>query len=337
MEQLTIVGTEGQRLVLATEQGQRFTLEIDDMLNQEVRKARVVVEPRPQQVGPSPREIQAHFRAGLTAEEVAELLSYEIEKVRLFEGPVLAEREHIVDRALAMPVLTGIGVDQDENPTFGNAIRQKLADVSATQESWTSWKTDDGWVVKLTFEASGIERDARWSFDPRRSALAPANDDAAQLSRQGRMASDTLIPRLRALDVAQDEKDASSFDDHTFHEEEPAPAPEPERPTETADLLEALRRKRGQRETPPSAAEDSDEEPEDRPHRPLAMFSSIDPNLEETPPPAEETPAREEQPEEPPRATSADDDAPRADSSRRRGRPSMPSWDEIVFGARGDD
>ncbi|WP_156761894.1 septation protein SepH [Microbacterium karelineae] len=327
MEQLTIVGTEGERLVLATEQGQRFTLDIDDMLRAEVRRSRAEAEPRSRDLGPSPKEIQAHMRAGMSAEDVAELLSCDLDRVRLFEGPVLAEREHIVDRALAMPVLTGVRVDQDDNPTFGTAIRQKLADISASAERWSSWKEDEGWVVKLMFEASGIERDARWSFDPRRSALAPANDDAVQLSRQGKI-PDGLIPRLRALDVVDDTKDASTFDEQAFQEEPPA-APEPERTADTADLLEALRRKRGQRETPPVA--DDDEDPRDAPRgRPVAVLGAIDPNLEETPPADAADDA--DAPADEPASGPAPDQA-----SRRRGRPAMPSWDEIVFGARGDD
>lgn len=319
MEQLTIVGTEGQTLVLATEHGQRFTLDIDDMLRTEVRRARAEAEPKPREAGPGPREIQTHIRSGMTAEDVAELLGCDIERVRLFEGPVLAEREHIVDRALAMPVLTGVQVDLDDAPTFGTAIRQKLADVSAGHERWSSWKTDDGWIVKLSFDAAGIERDARWSFDPRRSALTPANDDAAKLSRQGKLPDDGLIPRLRALDASGAAKDSSTFDDQAFQEERAPEITEPERPADTADLLEALRRKRGQREAPPVLTED----PDDEPARPVAMLGGMDPHLEETPP-AEEDSADASRPE---------NDKP----SRRKGRPSLPSWDEIVFGSRGDD
>src|SRR5699024_4262522 len=115
-------------------------------------------------------------------------------------------------------------------------------------------------------------------------------------------------------------------------EEEPAPAPEPERPADTADLLEALRRKRGQRETPPSAEDDADADTEQETHRPVAMFSSIDPNLEETPPPDEQPAPRDDGPSDDTPSGSA---SGRQDVGRRRGRPSMPSWDEIVFGARG--
>ncbi|WP_221584456.1 septation protein SepH [Microbacterium sp. G2-8] len=339
MEQLTIVGAEGLRLVLATEQGQRFTLDIDDMLRTEVRKARAEAEPKPREAGPSPREIQAHIRSGMAAEQVAELLSCDIERVRLFEGPVLAEREHIVGRALAMPVLTGVRIDQDENPTFGTAIRQKLTELSATNERWTSWKEDEGWVIKLTFVASSVDHDARWTFDPRRSALAPANDDATQLSRQGKM-PDGLIPRLRALDVVADEKDSSTFDEKAFHEDAPVPTPEPERTADTADLLEALRRKRGQREVPPALHDDDehDESAPRGPQRPVAMIGAIDPRVEETPPADDAEDNANENDDD----TSVEESDARAkpsasESAKRRGRPAMPSWDEIVFGARGDD
>jgi len=320
MEQLTIVGTEGTTLVLATEHGQRFTLEIDDMLRGEVRKTRAITEPKPPAAGPNPREIQAHIRAGLSAEEVAELLGCDVERVRPFEGAVLAEREHIVDRALAMPVLRGVQVGLEENPTFGTVIREKLADLSAVAERWTSWKSEDGWIIKLTFEAAGVERDARWTYDPRRSALAPANDDATQLSRQGKV-QDGLIPRLRALDVVEEQKDASTFDESSFAEEAPQTQAEPEHVADTADLLEALRRKRGQRETP-----QADPETDDAPSRPVALIS---PSAEDS---ADGAPARDSDDE-----TGDDASSNGNDASKRRRRPSMPSWDEIVFGARGDD
>ena len=331
MEQLTIVGTEGMTLVLATEHGQRFTLEINDMLRGEVRKSRAIVEPKPVVPGPNPREIQARIRAGLSAEEVAELLGCDIARVRPFEGPVLAEREHIVDRALAMPVLRSVQIGLDENPSFGTVIREKLADLSAAKERWTSWKTDEGWIVKLTFEVAGVERDARWSFDPRRSALAPANDDATQLSRQGKV-QEELIPRLRALDTDDEPKDVSTFDEHSFQEEEPAPEPEPEKPADTADLLEALRRKRGQREAAQARTERQAADP--APSRPVVKLNTA-PVAAQKPEP-EEAPAEEKPAAETP-ATPESSPSSSNESSKRRRRPSMPSWDEIVFGARGDD
>src|SRR6188472_4572785 len=131
MEQLKVIGTEDDALVLATESGERFSLAVDDVLRIELRKARRDREGDAPANRPSPREIQSHIRAGLSAEEVAELLGARVEDVARFEGPVLAEREHIVGQALAVPVLLGSDLDGDRHPTFGTAVRGKLAEAGA--------------------------------------------------------------------------------------------------------------------------------------------------------------------------------------------------------------
>jgi hypothetical protein len=214
MEQLKVIGTEDDVLVLVTESGDRFSLAIDDVLRVELRKARKDRDADSQVVRPSPREIQMHIRAGMSADEVAALLGARVEDVARFEGPVLAEREHIVSQALAVPVLLGAELDPDVHPTFGGAVRAKLAEAGASGERWTSWKEATGWVIKLEFAANQVEHDARWGFDPRRSTLSPLNADAIQLSRQGSL-PEGLIPRLRALESAP-AKDDSRFDSGAF-------------------------------------------------------------------------------------------------------------------------
>src|SRR5690349_16914643 len=214
MEQLKVIGTEDESLVLATESGDRFSLAVDDVLRIELRKARRDRDTEPPANRPSPREIQAHIRSGLSADEVATLLGARVEDVIRFEGPVLAEREHIVGQALAVPVLLGSDLEPDAHPTFGSAVRSKLAEAGAGAERWTSWKDHAGWTVKLEFTANDVDHDARWGFDPRRSTLSPLNADAIQLSRQGSL-PDGLIPRLRALDTVP-AKDDSRFDSGAF-------------------------------------------------------------------------------------------------------------------------
>ncbi|SFR35770.1 Protein of unknown function [Microbacterium azadirachtae] len=354
MEHVTIVGAEDDVLVLATESGERFALPIDEVLRTELRRAKAGREEKPAPLAASPREIQAHIRAGMSAAEVAEVLGVDLGVVQRFESPVLAEREHIVGQALAVPVLIGSEVEPDAQPTFGVAIRAKLAELAATDERWASWKDDSGWIVKLEFSANDVDHDARWSFDPRRSALAPLNADATQLSRQGSL-PEGLIPRLRALDKERPSpyKDETRFDSGAFGprlvpapaepadvaEQSDAPeAPEPRSarhpqsssnaqeaatrsatfapatPSDTADLLEALRRRRGQREARPTVEEETDDS------RPLALFDALEPGYEPEPEPEEAAPA------------SID-----SDSGSRRRRRGMPSWDEIVFGARSED
>ncbi len=345
MEQLKVIGTEDEVLVLATESGERFSLAVDDVLRVELRKARRERDGDAQVVRPSPREIQSHIRAGLSAEEVAALLGARLEDIARFEGPVLAEREHVVGQALAVPVLLGAELDPDVHPTFGGAVRAKLAEAGASGERWTSWKEQTGWVVKLEFTANEVDHDARWGFDPRRSTLSPLNADAIQLSRQGSL-PDGLIPRLRALDAAP-AKDDTRFDSGAFGprrmpeadletpdlHEPVAPAVQeaamkratatPVTSAETADLLEALRRRRGQREPLPGA----DELAAERTHAPVALFDALEPGYDETP--------RDDFDEAPQR--DIEQAAVAEAAGRRKGRTSMPSWDEIVFGARTED
>lgn len=329
MKELKVIRTEDERLIVATDSGETFALVIDDVLRAEVRRAHAA--PESGGARPSPREIQAQIRAGLSANEVAQLLGARLEDVVRYEGPVLAEREHIVGLALAVPVLLGAVDDAEAQPTFGAAMRAKLGEVAAAGERWTSWKDPSGWIVKLQFQVGDIEHDARWSFDPRRSALQPLNADAQQLSRQGSL-PEGLIPRLRALDSAPSLKDDTRFDSGAFgprHDLEPVHvgtpaaaeaainrASEPSHTSaETADLLEALRRRRGQRESAPGLGEDGGS-----PAAPVALFDAVEPGYDDTPPapePREETVVADAQ-------------------GRRRGRNAMPSWDEIVFGARGD-
>lgn len=350
MENVTIVGTEAGVLVLATEAGERFALPIDAVLQREIRRATRQAEPAAQKLAASPRDIQAQIRAGLTAAEVAELLGISVDDVARFEGPVLAEREHIIGQALAVPVLIGSEVEPDAQPTFGAAVRAKLAEVGASSERWASWKEESGWIIKLEFTANEVAHDARWSFDPRRSVLSPLNADATQLSRQGSL-PDGLIPRLRAVDPAKTEspyKDDSRFDSGAFGPRLlPAPEAEVEEPSlpersdpaaqaaainrapdqtttsaETADLLEALRRRRGQRESAPIVDEFDEDAAPARTSSPIALFDALDEPDDEP-----------EVPEERPAANESAQDS----GGRRRRRNAMPSWDEIVFGARTDD
>ncbi len=147
------------------------------------------------------------------------------------------------------------------------------------------------------------------------------------------------IPRLRALDTPGI-KDDTRFDSGAFgprHDAAERPTlPAPASPAvqdaaikrapeavqtsaETADLLEALRRRRGQRTAAPTA--DASEEPTRSPS-PVALFDALEPGYNETSEPAPAETVRTE---------------PASDAGRRKGRTSMPSWDEIVFGARSDE
>jgi hypothetical protein len=337
MEELKVIGVESGSLLVASEEGTRFRVAIDDVLQSRLRQT----SPEPGDVRKlSPREIQAHIRAGMSAEDVAAITGVPLDYVQRFEGPVLAEREFVIESALAVPVQLAMETDPlGGGTTFGSVIRRRLADAGAIGERWASWKEDGGgWVVKLTFVAETVERDARWSFEPKKSTLAPLNQEAISLSQQGDLPAN-LVPRLRAVPLGE-QAEGARFDSGAFtvapSGSETGPMleavpygrvgdvePMPVKKNQTADLLEALRKRRGERDPM-----DPDPEESLAAHPSTGTVRLIDVPLD-----------------------SVDDSSPidsmRTKPSARetgpqgkrgsRGRQSMPSWDEIVFGARTDD
>ena len=336
MQELKVIGVESGSLLVASEEGTRYRVAIDDVLQSRLRQS----SPAAGDVRKlSPREIQAHIRAGMSAEDVAAITGVPLEYVQRFEGPVLAEREFVIESALGVPVQLAADTDPlGGGATFGSVIRRRLADAHAIGERWASWKEDGGgWVVKLTFVAETIEHDARWSFEPKKATLAPLNQEAISLSQQGDLPT-SLVPRLRAVPLGE-QAESARFDsgaftvaDETGPLLEPVPygrvgeaEPLPVKKNQTADLLEALRKRRGERD------------PMDPEHEePIAARPStgtvrlIDVPLD----------ANDDAPVESMRTkpTARDQQATGPHGKRgSKGRQSMPSWDEIVFGARTDD
>jgi hypothetical protein len=346
MHELRVVGVEEGSLLVASDSGETFRLRVDEVFHSQVRRA---THDHSIDRRLSPKEIQAHIRSGMSADDVAAVTGAPLDYIQRFERPVLAEREYIVESALGVGVHTAAGeTDPLTGPaTFGSVIRERLADLNAVGERWASWKEQGGgWIVKLAFSIDHVDHDARWAFDPKKHQLSPLNTEAISLSQQEEVGR-TLLPRLRAVSHTDD---SSRFDSAAFlvSDDEArtlTPAPTPPQATEplphtapvptqsllgmttdpgivrtghTADLLEALRRRRGEREAA------SFEEFEDV-KSPQTSGSGI--RLVDVP--LDDFPAQDQQETQPqPRLQKA---------GKRGGRVTMPSWDEIVFGARPDD
>lgn len=332
MQDLRVIGVENGALLVASDDGTRFRIPIDEVLQSKLRQS--VPDPGAGRKL-APKEIQAHIRSGMSAQDVASITGVALEYIQRFEGPVIAEREFVVQSALDVPVHTAADTDPlRQAKTFGTAIRERLHELGGINERWASWKdAATGWVVKLSFTAHQIDHDARWSFDPKKQALAPLNNEAITLSQQGDAAG-SLIPRLRAVSAPGGQAESARFDSGAFAIDqadiEVSAAPEPirinrghqdETPaahSQTADLLEALRRRRGERE----AATFDDEFDARAAHPSTGSVRMVEAETDVFP--GDSHPPRITQPQ------------PIARGSRK-GRVAMPSWDEIVFGARPDD
>ena len=328
MQDLRVIGVENGALLVSSDEGERFRIAIDDVLQSRLRQG------SPDQgVGRklSPREIQDQIRSGMSAQDVASVTGMPVDYIEKYEGPILAEREHVVLSALDVPVHTAL----DTGPigggmSFGTAIRSRLSAISAINERWASWKDpNSGWVVKLSFTADQIDHDARWGFDPKKQSLSPMNSEATTLSQLGDVPTQ-LVPRLRAV-APTPEPDNSRFDSGAFVVDElpptrfaPKSQPLQADSNQTADLLDALRRRRGERES----ASFGEDEPRAS-HPSTGSIRIVD------------VPMPDIEPEDDGRATLPQPDiappAPASTPKGRKGRTAMPSWDDIVFGARADD
>jgi hypothetical protein len=203
------------------------------------------------------------------------------------------------------------------------------------------------WQVTVTYQLSDEQISAIWSFDQRKLVLSPENEAAVKFSSgaHGTNASTAIdrseepiakqvisLPqpapveepeRAPVVAVVPDIAPVSAIEELTrasiseFQAPESDDAQAPDRDeaplTATADLLEALRKKRAEAqrsETTKSVPEAQSAEPN------LASVDELVP-VEEIPP--------------------VEEVAPNPVTPAKKGRPSMPSWDEIVFGTKTDD
>lgn len=331
------VSNDGTRLVLKAADSTEYTLPIDERLRAAVRGDR----PRLGQIEIEveshlrPRDIQARIRAGASAEEVAQLAGIPVDRVRRFEGPVLAERAFMAERARKTPVRRP---GENAGPQLGEAVQERLLIRGAEMDTiqWDSWRRDDGtWEVLLVYRVAGEPHSASWTYDPPRRLVQAVDDEARSLIGE----SDDLaapepsfpfVPRIARLprDRAPDRQ--------TERPALPGPSPEPvEESTGTAErdsltsLLEAVPSFRGDLVVPERPAEVPEEPaaPEPETEEPPAPAASAGSAYADVLMPRSVTSHRD-------RLIGATDRQAEADGVRPGRRAAVPSWDEIVFGTR---
>lgn len=327
MKDIKFLGTDGDFLLLETAEGVRYRLLVDDAVR---RASRGEASSQLDAPSLSPREIQEEIRVGRSIEDIIAASGAPEEYIRKFAQPVLDELNHAVLNALA--VRLEIAGDRFNEPTareFGEIIKARLAASGAGIERWSALKAPDhGFFIYCEFELNGETKKATWSYDPKRLALSPENDIAINLSSQDRLAAQA--PRLRPVATAPTSVTESLGETVDLVRAMPtAAAPlnteasEAAQPaiSETADLLDALRRKRNERES----VEQLD------PHPQTEGLRIVELAPEEIYP--DEAPEPEVvEPEPTPAPVSTDNPA-----SPKRGRASIPSWDQIVFGTKTED
>ncbi|MFE3635284.1 septation protein SepH [Streptomyces sp. NPDC059168] len=334
------VSNDGTRLVLKAADSTEYTLPIDERLRAAVRGDR----PRLGQIEIEveshlrPRDIQARIRAGATAEEVAQLAGIPVDRVRRFEGPVLAERAFMAERARKTPVRRP---GENSGPLLGEAVQERLLLRGADKDTvqWDSWRRDDGtWEVLLVYRVAGEPHSASWTYDPPRRLVQAVDEEARSLIGE----SDDLavpepsfpfvpriarLPRDRGMDRALERVDRE-------RPGLPAQASEPDEEStgerdSLTSLLEAVPSFRGDLVVPDRPAEISPEEPPEEiaEEEPPATAASAGSAYADVLMPRSVGSHRD-------RLIGSTDRQAEADGVRPGRRAAVPSWDEIVFGTR---
>lgn len=328
---------DGTSLILEDSDGNQFMLEVTDDVRSAVRLAYAVVPTESAPSAPaSPGEIQALLRSGLSPHEVAEVTGSDLERVLRYFAPVEAE----IQRAVSQAIAARVGTEPDA-PLMGELVVDRLAARGVDTEAlaWTAAKNEDNeWDVILSFPEGDAFHDARWALNAIAGAVTALDQTAAELTET--VAPPTTVHALFPP--------APHFETTSLPEIRQTPG-QLKQQKEQEDLVDSLNKVRGvaqpvledidgldgvdvelteieigeKSETPPSKPATSS--------TPAATGASASESSDKsaTKKAGESSPALPTAPKLPERQTT---EAPK----RRRGRQSVPSWDEIVFGSRPD-
>jgi hypothetical protein len=254
MRDLRLIGVheDGQRLLLSDSEGEQFSVPLDETLRAAVRRDRPRLGQLQMEIdgGLRPREVQAMIRAGLSAEDVADRSGWTVEKVRRYEGPILAEREYVAGLARAVR-LRGRSGGGSTTPTLSARVSARLSDrgVDPAAALWDSARNDGGeWTVVVTFPAGGREREAHWHFDVPARTVTAADDEARWLSEEdtGTGASPLPTPHLATTPV----RATTVYDVEAEGGVQATRRPAPPRTEEPLDLMTAMRERASHRGRP---------------------------------------------------------------------------------------
>ena len=380
MQDLQLIGVheDGEHLLLSGPDGQQFQMPVDDALRAAIGRDR----PRLGQLqievdgGLRPRDVQALIRAGASSEEAARRASWSVEKVHRYEGPILAEREHVAGLAQQARLRSRTGVSSGSSaPTLSTRVSERLKarDVEVTDASWDSWRSEGGpWTVVLTFAAGGRQRQASWSFDLADRTVSAVDDEARWLSEEVQEAKGP-IPAPKPRPVSG--RDTTVYDVEA--EGGLQPSARDQHQEDPLDLMTAMRKRstaRGRRRPGPrraasgssaSASTVGSTSEQDAPAQALPLDDleyvpeALSPPIESEPAadvvdsatqdcaldqlsPDQTSPDAAEETHEPEGRTAhrgqtkARSKRAAGETPRKGGRPSVPAWDEIMFGSRPD-
>lgn len=326
MAHLTLAGLsdDGKRLLLVDDRGVEHTLAIDATLRAALRGEHARIGQLEIKMDSSlrPRDIQARIRAGETPEAVAQAAQTTVDRILVYAGPVMDERAHVARRAQSSSVRRRSG--ESGARTLGEAVEAQLrgANVDPDTVEWDAWRREDGrWTLTGAYDAGSRSGTATFTYDMRGSFVTMDDEDAKWLvgeSTSSRRSGEGGGSRGRRLSAVPAEDELPLGEDAIS-----LVADEPEQET-------------GDEETAASPADSPTDSPTDSPAETTLDLGRADVEDDETEArqtaAPEETDTPEQPAPEPPAASEPPAEPPVRKPARRRGRASVPSWDEIMFG-----
>jgi len=172
---------DGTKIVLKDEKGNEFALDLDEKTRDAARnwrkRPKASVHDRDHEL--SVAEIQARIRSGIASEDLAQVSSIPLERIKRFEPPVLQERYWISKRARETEIRRAHG-----SAAFDEIVQTRIlhggGDIESTK--WDAWKREDGrWNIACSFVGRKGDTEAHWAYDPDVSTIAPLDDVARWL------------------------------------------------------------------------------------------------------------------------------------------------------------
>jgi hypothetical protein len=332
---LTRVSEDGRKLVLVSDARVEFTVDLDDRLRAAVagelptpaEDQAATGQERQMESTLRPRDIQARIRAGETPETVAQVAGTSVDKVMPYAAPVLAERAHVAQRAQRASIRRRLVEGAAPSArTLGEAVSSHLRaqNVDPDTVAWDAWRREDGrWTLTATYTSTSRVGAAHFSFDAPGNYVVADDDDAHWLV--GEMLDSPAEPAQPVLSNRDDLSDARRRrlsavpadelplgDDAIELVSEDPPAEVGRGRAEEAAAHGA--------DAPVEADHDGPDTAGSDPEQPT-LEDAVEPDATDD---TQDDPRRHEPPSRKP-------------VKKTRGRASVPSWDEIMFGGPDSD
>ncbi len=293
----------------------------------------------------NPKHIQSRVRAGASAETIATETGWPLDRVIRYAGPPLAERAYVAERASSVEIRRD---PSGSSPSLSDSVDAVLGAMGLypDQVQWDAWRRSDGkWVVSVTHPGLPTGTIATWTYDHAGRNLHPLDEFARRFMETGYASIEDFLGMPQDEEPEEEPRPrlvAVSPTPHSTGEDEVLPAPptvgwSPGGSLSRQPTVALNRQVVSQQDAPAAHQQASAGEP-----TPPAIVVAKDQASSELTAQARRRPASQTPVSQNPGSASPSAN-PRANSDAKakpRGkgrRASVPSWDEILFGASKPD